>query len=247
MVPLLTISALLVLSTSVVLIRLRYHSVMRDVIDFPRFTAAIAAVVGATALGITEIGDHMLDPLLANVLGENISDLLKALYLLAACALFAGQSLTTLIEALPVRRTFDSRLASLVICGAIAVALIVLSRISAARTIPADEHSQIDDIAGLTYAAIFWSTIIATALLVTAASAASITAHGLRGQLAAMIAAAVSSAVVAAYILSRLFVDHAQTAAWLAVHGQWWTVPGLIGISIAGALGIPRGPAPASQ
>ncbi|MEV4155463.1 hypothetical protein AB0J48_20775 [Nocardia salmonicida] len=228
------------LSTSVVLIRLRYHADMREVIDFPRFTAAIAAVIGATTIGITEVGDHMLDPLLANVLGENISDLLKSLYLLAACALFAGQSLTTLTEALPCRYTIDWRQAALIASAGIAVALIALSRISAARTIPADDHSQIDDVAGLAYMATFWSTIIVTALLVTAASAASITAHGLHGQLAAMIAAAMSSAVVAAFILSRLIVDHDEMSAWLTIHGQWWTVPGLIGITVAGALGIPR-------
>lgn len=230
------------MSTAVVLIRLRYHADMSDVIDFPRFTAAIAAVVGGTTIGITEVGDQMLDPLLANALGENISDLLKSLYLVAACALFAGQSLSTIIETIPGNRTFDSRRVTLLVCGAIAVALIVLSRISAARTTPAVDHSQIGDAPGLAYMAIFWSTVAVTALLVTAASAASITAHGLHGQLAAMIAASMSSAIVAAYILSRLVVDHNEMAAWLTAHGQWWTVPGLIGITIAGALGIPRSP-----
>ncbi|MFD4440421.1 hypothetical protein ACFWPK_11665 [Nocardia sp. NPDC058519] len=239
MFPLLSICALLTASSLVVLARLRYHAEMSDVIDFPRFTAAIAAVIGATLIGITEVGDHMLDPLLANILGENMSDLLKSLYLIAACALFAGQSLNTLIETFASTGTFDSRRAALIVGGVIAVALIVLSRISEARAIPAVDASEIGDIAGQIYMAIFWSVIVVTALLVTAAAIAGIHGHGLHGQLAAMVAAGMSSAIVAAYILSRLIVDHAEMTAWLTAYGQWWTVPGLIGITVAGLLGIP--------
>lgn len=248
MSSLLPLCILLALSTAVVVARWRLRAEIVDDLDFPRFTAAIAAVIAATTLGITEIGDQYLDPVLANMwLGENVSDLIKSLYLVTACAFFAGQSLTTLTERLATERTFDARRCALITSAVVAVLLITLSRLSGARTTPVDDDFQFDDPAGLAYSLIFWGVILVTALLVTAAAAAGIIDHGIIGQLAAMAMAGSVSAIVAATVLVRLIVDHSQMTDWLTTWGQWWTVPGLIGITLAGLLGMPRRPAPASR
>lgn len=216
---------------------------MSDDLDFPRFTAAIATVAMATMLGLTEFGDQALDPFFSGIgLGENISDLLKAIYLVAACSFFAGQSLNTLVEAVPGDRTFDSRRFALIGCGTIAIALAVLSRVSSARTVAVNEAAQLDDPATVAYLALFWSTILTTALLVTAAAAVGVRDHGIHGQLAAMGMAGMASVVVATFVLAQLLIDRQQMTAWLTTYGQWWTVPGLVGITIAGLLGIPRRP-----
>ncbi len=241
MSSLLPLCILLALSTAVVVARWRLRAEITDDLDFPRFTAAIAAVIAATTLGVTEIGDQYLDPVLANMwLGENVSDLLKSLYLVTACSLFAGQSLTTLAERLVTERTFDARRCALITCAVIAVLLVVLSRLSGARTTPVDDDFQFDDPAGVAYSLTFWAVILVTALLVTAAAAAAIIDHGIIGQLAAMAMAGGVSAIVASAVLVRLLADHGEMAAWLTTWGQWWTVPGLIGIAVAGLLGIPR-------
>ncbi|MBW0275043.1 hypothetical protein ATM97_27970 [Nocardia sp. MH4] len=224
------------------LARLRFHSEMAsDGLDFPRFTVAIASVVAATALGLNAIGDEVVDPFLASMrLGENLSDLLGYLYLVAACSFFAGQSLTILTKRLPGDRASDLRPASLIGCGVVALALIALSRLSSARTVPAIQTEQFTDPAAVLYTATFWSVIIVTATLVLAAAVVGSRDHGLHGQLAAMGVAGGISAVIATFVLSRLIFDHGRTSAWLSCYGQWWTVPGLIGITVAGLLGIPR-------
>lgn len=241
MLPLLSTCVLLFISTGVVLARWRFHSEMRsDGLDFPRFSSAIASVVGATALGLNEVGDELVDPLVAPALGQNFSDLLGSLYLIAACGMFAGQSLTNLSKRLPGDRAVDARPASLIGCGVIALTLIALSRISPASTVPVINLATFTDTAGVLRTGIFWSTIIVTAVLVFAAASLGLRDHGIHGQLAAMCVAGGASAIVAAYVLSRLLLDHDQMSAWLDCYGQWWTVPGLIGITIAGILGMPR-------
>lgn len=240
MLPLLPICTLLLASTAVVLVRLRWHAEMSDDLDYRQFTAAIAAVVAATTLGVNAFGDEIFDPAVAQIgIGENASDLLKSIFLVVACTFFAGQSVTTLNEALPGDRTFDSRRSALIICGAIAVVLAILSRASDASNVPVHDAAQLSDPSSIAYLIIFWSVILVTALLVTAAAAVSVRDNGLHGQLAAMGMAGLASAVVAAFVASRLILDHEQMSAWLTAYGQWWTVPGLIGITIAGLLGIP--------
>ncbi|MFC4124873.1 hypothetical protein [Nocardia rhizosphaerae] len=245
MSPLLLACILLAASSAVVLARMRFHSELKsDDLDFPRFTAAIASVTAATILGLAEFGDDLLDPAAARIgLGENISDLLKGLYLLSACSFFAGQSANALIESLPGDRTFDSRRCSLIASAVVAVAMVGLHRTSDARTTAIDDNGALADPSGVAYLAVFWTAILVTALLVTAAAAVGVRDHGIHGQLAGMAMAGAVGVVIAAYVLSLLVIDRSQLATWLGTWGQWWTVPGLIGITAAGLLGIPRRPA----
>lgn len=241
MSPLLPTCILLAASSAVVLARLRFHSSMAsDDLDFPRFTAAIATVIMATIFGLNEFGDNLLDPVAASIgLGENISDLLKGLYLLSACSFFAGQALNAIVESLPGDRTFDSRRCSLIVSAVIAIAMVALHRTSDARTSAIADNGMLIDPSGLAYLAVFWTVILVTALLVTAAAAVGVRDHGIHGQLAGMGSAGMASAIVALFVLSRLAVDRDLLAAWLDTWGQWWTAPGLIGITAAGLLGIP--------
>ncbi|MFF0546899.1 hypothetical protein ACFYTF_29090 [Nocardia thailandica] len=209
-------------------------------IDASRFTTAIAAVVAATALGVTSVGDRILDPAFARIgLGQNISDLAGSVWLVAACAFFAGQS-AVVIQERATDRTFDVRRTALITCAVVAGLLVVLSRASESRIVPAESDSVFTDAAGRSYSLVFWSVIVVTALLVTVAASYSIMDRGPNGQLIAMCVAGASSVAIAAFVLVKFVSDHAGMADWLTRYGQYWTVPGLIGITVAGLLQTSR-------
>ncbi|WP_043647991.1 hypothetical protein [Nocardia thailandica] len=248
MLPWLPICALLLASAAVVVYRWRTFRPtgvnLAPDIDAARFTTAIATVIAATALGITDAGDEVIDPALARIgLGENISDLAQTVWLVLACAFFAGQSAVVIQERIT-DKNYDVRRLALIVCAVVAVLLIILSRLSESRTTPAASDFVFDDVAGRSYSLVFWCVIVVTALLVTTAASYSIIDLGPQSQLVAMCTAGASSALVAAYVLGRFAADHGGMADWLTRYGQYWTIPGLVGITVAGLL---QGPGPAAR
>ncbi|MFD4444632.1 hypothetical protein ACFWPK_33125 [Nocardia sp. NPDC058519] len=232
-------SAILPAAVLAVLVRLALRHDTRQETTWV-FTAGLTALVAGCVLGTEYVGDHGIDVAASDLFGENISDLLRSVYLVAGCACIGLIALHGIYGEWAPDSLTNYRRRWLITCGVAGIILIVTSRAGLALTVPVSDELELLDVASGIYSATFYVIVAATAALVATASVLTVrldgwrlvpVATGLVGMLGA------SSAVVT---LLLLLAHREWLAANHAVVATGWALP-LVGIlAAAGLWGIIR-------
>ncbi|WP_446224923.1 hypothetical protein ACTWPB_07345 [Nocardia sp. IBHARD005] len=204
------------------------------------FTAGLIALVAGCVLGTEYVGDHGIDRAAPNLFGENISDLLRSVYLIAGCACIGLTALHGIYGEWAPDSLTDYRRRWLITCGVAGLILIVTSRAGLARTIPVSDELELPDIASGIYSATFYAMAAATGGLIATASVLTIRLDGWRIVPVATGLVGVLGGSSAAVTLLLLLMHREWLAVNHAAVTTGWALP-LIGIlTAAGLWGIIR-------
>lgn len=234
------ILAVLIGAAVVVVVRLwmRRNPAHHPVADYPGFTAGLAAVGAAVALGDPWFGDQLIDGVARKWLGENMSDLARSLYTVAACALLGAFAVHGLADYLSENIKWDVRNIWIGACGAVSLALIAASRFGDARTVPVPDELALSDGWSGIYCATLFLTMAATCVVLTAWASISARERGLRGMLASVAVAGVLGAVTATVSLLLLIFHRAWLIENYPIVSTAWAVPIASALIVAGVFGM---------
>ncbi|MFE3360817.1 hypothetical protein ACFXOQ_37335, partial [Streptomyces californicus] len=120
------------------------------------FTAGLVALVTGCVLGTECIGDGSIDETAREYVGENISDLLRNVYLVAGCACIALPALQGILGEWSPDSLTDYRRWWLGACGGAIAVLIVTSRTGMASKVPVRDELELLDATSGIYSATFY-------------------------------------------------------------------------------------------
>lgn len=229
------------LSSSVLLAVLRRaaHRTPRED-EQQQYSVGLLAIAAAGLLQSDWAGESVLDPAASPLLGENISDLLRSLYICAAAALIGLPALRTILISWPGEEVPDYRRWWLLSITIAATTLIITSRVGSASTVPVRDELELRDLASGIYSGTFYLVALALCIVMATASALTIRRVGWRLIPAATGLVGVIGGISSIVTLALLIVDRA----WLADNHfaitTGWALPLSAVLAGAGALGVIR-------
>lgn len=234
------ILAVLIGAAVVVVVRLwmRRNPERHTPADYPGFTAGLAAVGAAVALGDPWFGDQLIDGVARKWLGENISDLARSLYTVAACALLGAFAIHGLADYLSENVKWDVRGIWIGACGAVELVLIAASRFGDARTVPVPDELALSDAWSGIYCGVLFLTMAATCVVLAAWAVIGARERGVRGMVASVAVAGALGAVTATASLVLLIFHRAWLIENYPAVSTAWAVPIASALIVAGAFGF---------
>ncbi|MFD4457650.1 hypothetical protein [Nocardia sp. NPDC058480] len=204
------------------------------------FTAGLTALVAGCVLGTEYVGDHGIDEAASDLFGENISDLLRSVYLVAGCACIGLPALHGIYSEWAPDSLADYRRRWLIACAVAGLILIITSRAGLALTVPVSDELELLDVASGIYSATFYAVAGVTGALIAIASVLTVRLDGWRVVPVATGLVGVLGASSAAVTLLLLLTHREWLAANHTAVTTGWALP-LIGIlAAAGLWGIVR-------
>ncbi|MEV4127036.1 hypothetical protein [Nocardia sp. NPDC049707] len=212
--------------------------------DTRLFTLAMFAVVISRMAGLPRIGDRHLDPALAAVFGENISDLIVTTFLAVASWLLGMiglRALTRTQDRQSSRRRYQ-RAATVwsVVQLAVIVALILTSRLGEAARTPVSDEFALTDSASLGYIGVylFEIALIGAVLIAVCGKALRTSRIRLRHAMMAVTALTVCGLGYVAFVVWALVANPSMLREHHSAIIATAAAPALVALAVAGLYGL---------
>ncbi|MFR9767108.1 hypothetical protein [Nocardia sp. SC052] len=200
-----------------------------------RRSRALTLALAASLLGVASarpVFDGPVDSALAGVFGENISDLVHVLFLVARNWLVGLIAL----------RPFGYQRAWTTFMGAVALAMIVTSRAGDARRYPVSDEWELHDALSVIYSVLYALTVGATSALVVAAAVVALQSRrGIRrAPMIALAAVGVIGITYAITTIALLIAAPGVLSDYAGVIVTAWSLPLNAALAVAGLYGLGR-------